>query len=318
MTKMLHCISFDIEEHFQVSGFASPMRRRHWDQFGSRVEKNTGKILDLLANCRVQATFFVLGWVAERHPELVGRLVEEGHEVASHGYAHELITAQTPATFREDVRKAKRILEDIVGAPVRGYRAPSFSITHDTQWALPILVEEGYTYDSSIFPVVHNRYGLPGANPWCHELTTSSGALMEVPPSTVRVLGVRLPVAGGGYFRLLPYPALERLLRKVEVQGHPLVLYFHPWELDPEQPRMRMNGSLASQFCHYLNLDKTEGRLRSLLQDFAFAPVQKVIGQLSMNGHSRQTCMVPRLSIQKEPIQHLSWRMSITDRNTGE
>lgn len=313
---MIHCLSFDIEEHFQVSAFASPMRRRHWHQFESRVEKNAEKILDLLAHFEAQATFFVLGWVAERHPALIRRLVEEGHEVASHGYAHELIMAQTPSTFREDVRKAKRILEDIAGAPVLGYRAPSFSITSDTQWALPILAEEGYVYDSSIFPIVHDRYGLPGAKPWCHELTTSSGPLMEVPPSTVRVLGLRLPVAGGGYFRLLPYPVLERLLRKVEAQGHPLVLYFHPWELDPEQPKM--NGSLFSQFRHYLNLDKTEERLRSLLADFKFAPVQKVINQPSMQRQSQQACRASHLRMPKEAIQHLGWRVSIFGRNTHE
>lgn len=278
---MLHCISFDIEEHFQVSAFASPMRRRHWDQFESRVEKNTEKILRLLSEFGVRATFFVLGWVAERHPALVRRLVAEGHELASHGYAHELIMAQTPATFREDVRKAKHILEGITGVPVLGYRAPSFSITSDTQWALPILVEEGYRYDSSIFPIGHDRYGLPGANPLSHELATTAGMLIEVPPSTVRVLGVRLPVAGGGYFRLLPYPALERLLRKVEAEGHPLVLYFHPWELDPEQPRM--SGSLVSRFRHYLNLDKTEGRLRLLLKNFSCAPIKEVVGPLAVS-----------------------------------
>lgn len=308
MTRMPNCLSFDIEEHFQVSAFASPMRRRHWNQFESRVEKNTEKILDLLAEFHVHATFFVLGWVAERHPALVKKLAEAGHEVACHGYAHELIMAQTPVIFREDVRKAKRILEDIVGAPVLGYRAPSFSITSDSQWALPILVEEGYAYDSSIFPVLHDRYGLPGANPWCHELTTSSGSLMEAPPSTVSVFGLRLPIAGGGYFRLFPYPTLQRWLHKVEVQGHPLVLYFHPWELDPEQPRM--NGSLFSQFRHYLNLDKTEGRLRSLLKDFAFAPVRETVGLCPTNRPSQEMCMGSGLNMQTEPISGLSWRES--------
>ncbi len=273
-----HCLSFDVEEHFQVSAFESPMRRRHWDQFESRVQTNTEKLLELLAKKGVQATFFILGWVAERYPSLVHQIASAGHEVASHGYAHELITSQTPAVFREDIRKAKAILEGILSKPVLGYRAPSFSITKDTMWATQVLVEEGYIYDSSIFPVVHDRYGVPSANPELHQLSTASGLLWEVPPSTVKCLGVRLPVAGGGYFRLYPYPVLRALLRKLEGEGAPLVMYMHPWEFDPDQPRME--GSMVSRMRHYLNLDKTEGRMRALLEDFSFAPIRQVFPQI--------------------------------------
>lgn len=273
-----HCLTFDIEEHFQVSAFESPMRRRHWEQFESRVEVNTEKILGLLADNRVRATFFVLGWVAERHPSLVHRIAAGGHEVASHGYGHELITNQTPTAFREDIRKAKNILENLISKPVLGYRAPSFSITKDTMWATQILVEEGYGYDSSIFPILHDRYGVPSANPEVHELLTSSGLLWEVPPSTVKCMGVRLPVAGGGYFRLYPYAVLRALLKRLEGNGFPLVMYLHPWEFDPSQPRME--GSLVSRMRHYLNLDKTECRLRALLQDFAFAPIREVFSPI--------------------------------------
>jgi len=255
------------------------MRRRHWDFFESRVERSTEKILHLLEAKRVKATFFVLGWVAERRPSLIRRLAECGHEIASHGYAHELITEQTPTMFRNDVRKAKQILEDLLGSAVHGYRAPSFTITQETKWAISILAEEGYTYDSSIFPILHDRYGMPGMYPWSHQLKTDSGLLWEIPPSTVKLGGVTLPIAGGGYFRLFPYPILHRLMKRVETQGRQLVLYFHPWELDPEQPKMK--GSFISRFRHYLNLGKTEERLARLLDDYQFGPIREVIAPIN-------------------------------------
>src|SRR6266571_5331562 len=276
--KLIHCLTFDIEEHFQVSAFDSPMRRRHWSHFESRVERNTEKLLDLLAMQDVRATFFVLGWVAERHPGLVRAIAQERHEVSSHGYAHELITAQTPATFREDVRKAKALLEDLLGLPVLGYRAPSFTIVQDTIWALPILVEEGYAYDSSIFPIQHDRYGMPGANPDCHCLSTDAGPLWEIPPSTIQIAGIRVPIAGGGYFRLFPYPLLRKLLKYVETGGQPLVMYLHPWEIDPDQPRM--NGPLLARFRHYLNLHKTEDRLIHLMNEFSFGPIREAVAPI--------------------------------------
>ncbi len=272
---MMHGISFDIEEHFQVAAFDSLARRRHWDTQESRVEQNTQVILDVLEQRGIKATMFVLGWVAERNKPLVKRMVTAGHELASHGYGHELITGQTPNVFREDVSRAKKILEDIGGKPVLGYRAPTFSITRETEWALPILVEEGYRYDSSIVPIVHDYYGIPGAQPTIHTLKTDSGSLIEVPPSTCKLAGYTLPIAGGGYFRLFPYPILKKLLRRVEKQGQPLIMYLHPWELDPEQPRM--SGSFLSKFRHYLNLDKVHGRLTQLLLDFSFGPIQELL-----------------------------------------
>ena len=272
---MMNAISFDIEEHFQVAAFDCAARRRHWSTQESRVERNTQVILDVLDKRGIKATMFVLGWVAERNPSLVKRIVEAGHELASHGYGHELITVQNPQVFREDVSRAKKILEDIGSKPVLGYRAPTFSITKESEWALPILVEEGYRYDSSIVPIVHDYYGIPGANPTIHTLNTDSGPIVEVPPSTCRLAGLTLPIAGGGYFRLFPYPLLKKLLRRVEGQGQPLIMYLHPWELDPSQPRMR--GSFFSQFRHYLNLDKVHGRLTRLLQDFSFGPIQNLL-----------------------------------------
>jgi len=283
--KPMHCLSFDVEEHFQVSAFWSEARRQQWDTCESRVENNTRKLVELLTRHDTKATFFVLGWVAERYPNLVKMLVEQGHEIASHGYGHELITEQTPGVFRDDVRRAKGILEDICGKRVYGYRAPSFSITKDTKWAIPILAEEGYLYDSSIFPVLHDRYGMPDATPTIHLLRGEAGSIWEVPPSTANIFGTRLPVAGGGYFRLFPYPILRQLLKRIERAGHPLVIYLHPWELDPDQPKMQ--GSSLSMFRHYVNLHKTEDRLRSLLGDFCFTSIREAlepVGQACARG----------------------------------
>ena len=272
---IVHALSFDVEEHFQVAAFWSEERRCNWDGCESRVEQNVDKILGLLSLYGIHATFFVLGWVALRHPGLVKTIVSQGHEVASHGFGHEMITSQQPGQFREDVRRSKEILEDMAGTSVHGYRAPSFTITPQTQWALQILVEEGYLYDSSMFPVQHDRYGMPGANPYCHRIDTEAGPLWEVPPSTLKVGPIRVPIAGGGYFRLYPYPVLRRLLNLAAHEGHPLIMYLHPWELDPDQPRM--TGSLLSRFRHYLNLKKTEARLRQLLADFTFTTIRRAV-----------------------------------------
>lgn len=272
---LVHALSFDVEEHFQVAAFWSDERRNKWESYESRVERNVDKILSLLSLHEIHATFFVLGWVALRHPSLVKAIAGQGHEIASHGFGHEVITAQHPSQFREDVRKSKEILEDITGILVNGFRAPSFSITPQTCWALPILVEEGYLYDSSIFPIRHDRYGMPEADPYFHQIKTESGPLWEVPLSTLKVGCVRIPIAGGGYFRLFPYPVLHWLLNRAAAQGSQLIMYLHPWELDPEQPRME--GSLVSRFRHYLNLQKTEGRLRQLLLDFNFAAIGEAL-----------------------------------------
>ena len=229
----MNVLTIDVEEYFHVSAFEQIISSHDWPTYESRVEKTTHRLLKRLSETGTLATFFVLGWVAERHPELIRTIRKNGHEVASHGYAHQVLTVLTPPQFRADVRRAKRILEDILGEPVVGYRAPSFTIMEDTVWALRTLVEEGYVYDSSIFPVWHDRYGLHGANPYCHRLMTAAGPIWEVPPSTLPVGNMRLPVAGGGYFRLWPYRLLRRWLRKIELSGHPLVVYLHPWRSIP-------------------------------------------------------------------------------------
>jgi polysaccharide deacetylase family protein (PEP-CTERM system associated) len=270
-----HCLSIDVEEHFQVTAFESPMRRRHWDQFESRVRSNTDRVLDLLGRKGIKATFFILGWVAERSPRVVQMIVKEGHEVASHGFGHELITAQTTKQFRQDVRKTKQTLEDLTGQPVYGYRAPSFSINAETIWALSILAEEGYQYDSSMFPVQHAPTGVRYANSRVHRIETVGGDLWEVPPSTATLGRMRIPVAGGGYLRQFPFGFYSWLLRRAAAQGHPLVMYLHPWELDPEQPRMA--GSWVSRLRHYRNLAHTEERLTRILETYRFGTIRDVL-----------------------------------------
>lgn len=271
----MHCLSFDVEEHFQVSAFWSEARRQQWDRYESRVEDNTRKLVELLAQHGTKATFFVLGWVAERHPDLVKLLVGQGHEIASHGYGHELVTTQSPEQFRHDVRKAKDILEHLTGSPVLGYRAPSFSIMDESQWALPILVEEGYRYDSSMYDRFQRSEKARGSN-GIVQIDTSAGGIWEISPSTLNVWGFQIPVAGGGYFRLFPYATSKAFLQRLEKQGAKLVMYLHPWEIDPEQPRM--DGSWTAQFRHYLNLHKMEKRLAALLGDFQFGSIAEVLG----------------------------------------
>jgi polysaccharide deacetylase family protein (PEP-CTERM system associated) len=224
-----------------------------------------------------QATFFVLGWVAERHPELVRTIQACGHEVASHGYAHRRIYTQTPAQFREETRLSLKILEDITGKRVLGYRAASYSITKESLWALDILKEEGFTYDSSIFPVHHDRYGIPGYQRFCHVLGGDHGKqLVEFPISTLCLAGLNVPIAGGGYFRLYPYGVTRWALRQInEKEKQPILIYLHPWEIDPDQPRI--HGSVLSRFRQYINLEKTESRLTRLLQDFRFGTMFKVL-----------------------------------------
>ena len=274
----MNALTIDVEEYFHVSAFDRVVTTEDWPAYESRVEQTTGRLLTHFSKAGAKATFFVLGWVAERHPSLVQTIRAAGHEVASHGYAHQVLTALTPAQFRADVRRAKQILEGILGEPVLGYRAPSFTITEETVWALRILVEEGYVYDSSIVPVWHDRYGLHGANPHCHRLITAAGPIWEIPPSTLPIRNMRLPVAGGGYFRLWPYRLLRRWLRTIESAGHPLVVYLHPWEIDPGQPRLPV--PVLSRYRHYLNLHKTEARLIRLLHDFRFGSIRETIAPI--------------------------------------
>jgi polysaccharide deacetylase family protein (PEP-CTERM system associated) len=273
---VLNAMSVDVEDYFQVSAFDAVVPRNAWERFESRVEANTDRLLRLFDECGVKATFFVLGWVADRHPALVSRIAAAGHEIASHGYGHRLIYEQSPDDFREDVRRAKAVLEDASGMKVLGYRAPSFSVTRRSLWALDVLLGEGYHYDASIFPVHHDRYGIPDAPREIHRIVRDGGALLEVPPSTVRLLGANLPVAGGGYFRLLPFWwtrwGIDRVNR---VERRPVVFYLHPWEVDPDQPRLR--ASALSRFRHYRNLDETEPRLRALCRRFSFTTVAHVL-----------------------------------------
>jgi polysaccharide deacetylase family protein (PEP-CTERM system associated) len=265
-----HFLSFHVEEHFHAPAFDSPMRRRHWDQFESRVERNTEKILDLLAERSVRATFFVLGWVAERHGGLVRRIVSEGHEIASHGYAHEPVTAQTTKQFREDVRKTKQILEDLIGEPVSGYRAPGFSITKETDWTLPILVEEGYRYDSSLCSRP-DRSRRPSV---CYRIDSRSGPLWEIPINCLRMAGLALPTHGFS-IRLITYRLLRSVMKLAEGSHQAVVVNLRVWEVDPSQPRMK--GRARALFQQYYNLAKLEHRLRMLVRDFQFGPLREAV-----------------------------------------
>jgi len=274
---MLNALTIDVEDYYHVSAFEAVVRYEDWHRYESRVEKNTHRILDLLDECKTKATFFMLGWVAEHHPELPREIDRRGHEVACHGYSHKLIYGQTEHEFREETKRAKACIEDIVQKPVLGYRAASFSITSKSLWALNILAEEGFRYDSSIFPIRHDRYGIPGFQRFPHRLKLNGNpSLIEFPPTTFLWGPLILPTAGGGYLRLLPLRFILWTIRKVHKQDkEPVMLYLHPWELDPGQPRL--GGSWASRFRHYVNLHKTEGKLTALLDAFRFAPMREVL-----------------------------------------
>jgi len=274
---IVNAMTVDVEDYFQVSAFEASVPRSTWDSFESRVVRNTNRLLELFDGANLRATFFVLGWVAERHPALVRQIAAAGHEVASHGFGHRLVYDQSPAEFREDLRRSRGAISDAASVPVLGYRAPSFSITTRSLWALDIIREEGFAYDASVFPIRHDRYGLPSSPRHFHALERSAGTLWECPGSTIRLAGTNLPVAGGGYFRLLPYGwtrwGISRLNNR---ERRAAIFYLHPWEIDPEQPRLP--GSRLSQFRHYRNLSKTEARLRRLISEFRFAPLAQVLG----------------------------------------
>ncbi len=273
MAAIQNMFTVDVEDYFQVSAFERHIPRANWDRFPCRVEANTHRMLRLLERQQVRATFFVLGWVANKFPQIVREIHRGGHEVASHGYWHRLVYEQTPEEFRRDVRSSRDTLEQIVGVPVTAYRAPSFSITKRSLWALEILVEEGFTVDSSIFPVYHDRYGIPDAKPHAHEIATAAGPIWEVPPSVARVAKINIPL-GGGYFRLYPWSVTRACLRHINERARqPFMFYVHPWEIDPQQPRMGL-GSRAARFRHYVNLTTTEHKLKTLLRDFSFAPLR--------------------------------------------
>lgn len=277
MTSQPNAMTVDVEDYFHVAALAEVISRNDWDKMEYRCVRNTERLLEMFSQQGVRATFFVLGWVAERSPALVRSISEQGHEVACHGLSHELVYRQTPEVFREETARSKQILEDTIGAPVLGYRAASYSITAASLWALDILCELGFRYDSSIFPIAHDRYGIPGASRHPGVLQAPGGrTIVEFPLSTAKVLGRAVPVAGGGYFRLLPYWFTKWALGSItRTENVPFIFYLHPWEIDPEQPRF--NASWLSRFRHYTNLEVCEDQLRRLLRDFSFTTVREVL-----------------------------------------
>lgn len=274
---MLNALTIDVEDYYHVSAFESVVRFEDWHRHESRVENNTHRILEILDKYGVNATFFVLGWVAERFPELVREIAAHGHEVASHGFSHRRVYLQSVSQFREETKRSKKTLEDITGKPVHGYRAASYSITQKSLWALDILRDEGFLYDSSVFPIYHDLYGIPGSDRFCHVLNGSEGGnLVELPLSTVSLAGVNIPVAGGGYLRLFPYSFIQWAVKRLnEKEGHPAVIYLHPWEFDPDQPRIKANP--LSRFRQYLNLKTTEGKFTRLMENFDFGTAFQVL-----------------------------------------
>lgn len=264
-------LTIDVEDYYQVSAFEGVVQPEDWHGQESRVERNTGKILQLLAAQGIKATFFIVGWVAERYPQLVRDIAAGGHEIGCHSYLHRRIYTLSKEEFREDTRKAKMILEDVSGLPVSGYRAPTYSITQKSLWALDTLQELGFRYDSSIFPIRHDMYGMPDAPRFPYKLPDHD--LMEYPISTALILGRNVPVSGGGYFRLFPYWFTKAALKSINnKEGSPFNFYLHPWEVDPGQPRFT-HASALSRFRHYNNLHKTEERFGRLLKDFDFGPI---------------------------------------------
>lgn len=267
-----HHFTVDLEEHFQVSAFEGFIRREAWSDHESRVELGTGVLLEALARHGASGTFFVLGWLAERRPDLVKRIAGAGHEIASHGWDHRRVTEQSPDQFRQSVRRSRQCLESLSGSPVLGFRAPSFSIIRSQEWALEVLVEEGYRYDSSLFPVRRPGYGYANGNRDPHVVPTPAGPLLEFPPATLRGAGWNLPAAGGAYFRIFPYALVRGALAQFEERGVPTTFYLHPWELDPGQPRLRA-GAWAG-WRHYTGLGRTRARLERLLGEFAFTSIR--------------------------------------------
>lgn len=270
-----NALTIDVEDYFQVSAFSRHIPRSSWEDLPCRVERNVDRILALLDKNQIKATFFTLGWIAERYPVMVKRIVENGHELASHGYAHHRVTELSREQFYEDVTRSKALLEDISGQPVKGYRAPSFSINGDNLWALENLEMAGYRYSSSVYPVKHDHYGMPNA-PRFAFTPDNAQKLLELPVTTVSFFGRNFPVGGGGYFRLWPYVASRWFLQRVNGVDHqPAIFYFHPWEIDPDQPR-QTGISFKTRFRHYLNLGRMEKRLDLLTQHFSWGRMDQI------------------------------------------
>lgn len=270
---LVNALTIDVEDYFQVSAFAHHIPRDQWDVRECRIERNLDKILCMLNAHRTHATFFTLGWIAERYPILVRRIVSEGHELASHGYGHERASSMTAGSFFEDVDRAKKLLEDIGGVAVNGYRAPSFSIGKSNLWAFDVLAKAGYSYSSSIFPIRHDHYGMPDSPRFAHQ---RSSGLLEIPASTIQLAGMNLPAGGGGYFRLLPYRLSRWMIQRVNrIDKQSAIFYFHPWEVDYAQPRVP-GISPKTRFRHYVNLHRVEPRLNRLISDFRWDRVDRV------------------------------------------
>ncbi len=270
---IVNALTVDVEDYFQVSALAPHIERHRWDQMECRIERNIERVLRLFEDRGARATFFTLGWIAVRYPRLVREIVEQGHELASHGQSHLRASEQSQADFKRDVEGSRKQLEDIAAVAVRGYRAPSFSIGHGNLWAFDALAEAGYAYSSSVYPVHHDHYGMPDAPRFAHRVHSG---LLELPITTTRVLSRNLPAGGGGYFRLLPYRASRWAIERVNrVDRQPAIFYFHPWEIDPHQPRIA-GISVKTRFRHYLNLDRTESRLHRLLSDFRWDRIDRV------------------------------------------
>jgi polysaccharide deacetylase family protein (PEP-CTERM system associated) len=269
-----NAFTVDVEDYFHVAALSSAISKDSWATREYRVESNTERLLALLAERGVHGTFFILGWVAERSPALVRRIAGSGHEIACHGFSHRLVYEQSPQEFRAETVRAKQALEDLIGQSVIGYRAASFSVTRASLWALDVLIDLGFRYDSSIFPIRHDRYGLPDARPEPNVLSAPSGrTLVEFPMSAASFFGLQVPVSGGGYFRILPYWLTRAGLRQInEQRGHPFTFYLHPWEVDPGQPRIRVGA--FSRFRHYTNLRRCEARLRRVLAEFTFTTMR--------------------------------------------
>ena len=270
---LTNAMTIDVEDYFQVSAFAPYIARTEWDSRECRVERNIQTILEMLARHHTHATFFTLGWIAERYPQLVRQIVDNGHELGSHGYGHQRASDQSPAEFFNDIDSAKKLLEDLSGQTVLGYRAPSFSIGKGNLWAYDSLLEAGYHYSSSIYPIAHDHYGMPDSPRFAYEVRPG---LTEIPITTVRLFDRNFPSSGGGYFRLLPYPVTRWLIQRVNTRDQqPGMFYFHPWEIDPDQPRVA-GISRKTQFRHYVNIGQTQARLDRLLSDFKWGRVDKV------------------------------------------
>lgn len=275
---VFHHFTVDVEEHFQVSALEPYVERSDWDKHPTRVAASTHRILDLLDQYKKRGTFFTLGWIAERYPALVKEIAARGHEVASHGTDHKRVIFLTPAQFRESVRDSKRILEDVTGQRIQGYRAPSFSIVPGREWALDILIEEGYVYDSSLYPVKRDGYGYPDTIWHPHVLQRPSGRLIEFPPATLQLLGARLPAGGGAYLRLLPGKLIESALDQAQAARYSGTVYIHPWEVDPDQPRLAVPP--LTRIRHYGRLARTYSRLDQLLRRYAFRPIAESLSAL--------------------------------------